>query len=1034
MHSDTSNSAHGYEFSENQKNLWLLGKDNQQSFFNQLIIKFSAEITSDALQTAINEVCKKHDVISFKTHYDKNFTYPTQLSIDNFSIDYHEIQLETTDPTSSVHNALNHPYDASVNSPIRFCGVKISGKLNYLGIRLYALWGDMYSIFFFCKELSKALIDSKAYKNGETENVDYLNFCAWQNELINQPDEEALQFWKVYDYDLNQKVIPFIRDTPLKFLPLKRHILTIEGEKYDAIKNYAADNGFQISDVLLLNFISYLSLFTEKEITIGYLPFERHYEELANTLGLISKVLPLKATDLNALSKDERIKVLRKQIDQLINWSDYFSINRESNLKKIAVLNYCFEFVPADNVGVSQSFQIEDIYSVQDEFELKLKCVDMGDKISIHAYYDYHKLEKEGVDTIEAQLKEWFGKDSLETKKAPMISKFEKGIAEAVNATDTKFSNYISVLDLFELQVKKKPDAIAIIYEDRKWTYRELSIKADQFAIYLVANHNIKKGSAVCVLLERSDWFIISILGILRTGCYYVPIDVSYPEERIRFILNDCKCTVLICFKEFVSKYNLGNIAVLDPITDNVCSTTGTLPVIERKSDDIAYCIYTSGSTGLPKGCLITNQNLMNYIQWSNHFYFDDSTVGNWALITSVSFDLTVTSIYTSLTRGGQLWIGSNQNDIYDVLKESFTNKSIEILKLTPTHLSLLKDLDIKETGVKTVICGGEQLTKNQVDNLWRISPAIRIYNEYGPTEATVGCIVKEILPTDSTIVIGKPIANTKVFILNESGGVCPLGVTGEIGITGMGLAKGYLNQDELTTQKFVEHPVIGERLYCTGDRARMFPDGCIEYLGRTDNQVKIRGYRFELNEIESILIGNEHINEAIVLVLEDEDMNKKLTAFITGDGQISLLAVRDYLADKIPYYMIPEDFIQVERFQLTVNGKIDKGYLIGLKSKSIVRNVEYVAPGNDIEENLVEIWEGILNKERIGVNDNFFALGGNSLLVMKLINRIGNDFGMKIDFKSFFNKPTISSLALEILFMNEQKSLKSNNLTEVDI
>jgi acyl carrier protein len=213
-----------------------------------------------------------------------------------------------------------------------------------------------------------------------------------------------------------------------------------------------------------------------------------------------------------------------------------------------------------------------------------------------------------------------------------------------------------------------------------------------------------------------------------------------------------------------------------------------------------------------------------------------------------------------------------------------------------------------------------------------------------------------------------------------------------------------------------------------------MFPDGCIEYLGRTDNQVKIRGYRFELNEIESILIGNEHINEAIVLVLEDEDMNKKLTAFITGDGQISLLAVRDYLADKIPYYMIPEDFIQVERFQLTVNGKIDKGYLIGLKSKSIVRNVEYVAPGNDIEENLVEIWEGILNKERIGVNDNFFALGGNSLLVMKLINRIGNDFGMKIDFKSFFNKPTISSLALEILFMNEQKSLKNNNLTEVDI
>lgn len=1034
MNSDIINNVQGYEFSENQKNIWFLEGENQQVFYNKTVLKFYDHVSTEELKSAIDAIVKKHDVLRLKTHYDKKFAYPVQFFSDESKSDYHEIDGNEEDIIALVNKELEYAYDPSVNSPIRFCAVKVAGEIKYLGVKLYALWGDVYSTVFFCNELSQALKNIQAYESEEIEKVDYLNFCAWQSELINEPEEEAVQFWKTYNYQLNQKIVPFSKTSEIGFNSQKKLIYTIEGEEYEKLNQYCSAHNLEKGDFLLLKFAKYLSLFTENEITIGYIPFERHYDELSHTLGLVTKSLPFKYSRSADLSDNQIVKGFEKQIDQLKNWSDYFSIDREDEANKASIFNYSYEFIDLKKTVSFAGFSLIDNYNVQDAFELKLSCTNFDDKINVELYFNTANFQPEQINVIQAQLIKWFENSTEENKDISTLSAIEEAIIAASNATGKEFSQFVSVLDLFEKQVKEQPAKTAVIFESKELTYQELDNKANQFANYLITNYNLKNGDAVCVLLERSDWFIISILGILKAGAYYVPVDIYYPQERIQFILEDCNAAIVLYSGEILGNSDLLNVAIIDPAADKIYSGTGLIPVLDRKPDDIAYCIYTSGSTGNPKGCLITNQNLMNYVQWSNSFYFDSSGDGNWGLITSVSFDLTVTSLFTSLTRGKKLWIGSNHADIYELLQEAFTNPAIDTLKLTPTHLSLLKDITIEQTNIKTIICGGEQLTINQIENVKRINENIHIYNEYGPTEATVGCIVRKIEKDDSAVVIGKPIANTKIFIVDENNLQTPIGVIGEIIISGTGVAKGYLNREELNKEKFIQDfSLSNQKSYKTGDIARWLPDGNIEYLGRKDSQVKIRGYRIELNEIENLLLSNEHIKEAIVFAIDEED-NKKLIAFFTSDAKLNISDLKNYLSDKIPGYMIPDEFIQVEKFMLTINGKIDRQHLINLKNKALELNVEYVAPGNDIEEKLAEIWKSILNKEKIGVNDDFFLLGGNSLLVMKLTNRIGFEFGMKIDYKLFFNKSTIKSLALEILFLIEQKSINEDNLIELDI
>jgi amino acid adenylation domain-containing protein len=1022
MNSNTSKNINGYELSENQKNLWKVGGNNPDVFYSQVTLTFNTQIPCDQLQSALMSIVQKHEVLRFKAHTPKNYIFPVQFASEKEAIDYTEIDNTSPDFQGSLSKQLERSYNPSEDLPVRFCVVKESAHVKEVFIRLYALWSDVFSISLFCQELSKAIhINLEVVEvTSEEESIAYVNYAAWQNELIENPEAEAVVFWEAYKPQVGQQIDPFVNKTlNQKFAPQRRQIGLLKGDEYVNFKNNCKNNNVRLEDALLYKYASFLSVFTEDQITIGYAQPKRAYEELNATLGLITKTLPIKLTILQGLDVISGIKEVRKQIKQVENWADYFSLDRkssESNNNK--TLNYSFEYVDIKNyTKQSQNysgFTIGDFHTVGDVFFLKVSCVDYGDSIAVDIYYDSGKYNEKDIDVLESQLKKYVTNFNLDTSAKVQLSEVENTIITTANATKKAYSNKESILELFEDQVVCNPENIALIYGEKEITYRELNELSDQFATYLSKKHTVVKGDPVCILLQRSDWYVISMLGILKTGAYYIPIDQTYPEDRIKFILQDCKSKLLISDVEEIEPESTNSLRVINPSDETIYDNEFKAYKSDVTSQEVAYCIYTSGSTGNPKGCLVTHGNLVHYIQCANDYYFNDSESGNWALLTSISFDLTVTSLYTSLTRGRVLNIKNEAKDISELLEECFNDPSVDTLKLTPAHVSLLKDLDIKSTHINTIICGGEQLLKNQVDIVRNINPNVRIFNEYGPTETTVGCIVKEVF-SEEKIVIGKPIANTIIFIKNANDNLCQVGEVGEIIIGGSGVSLGYFNRDELTREKFIEDfPECNCRVYKTGDLARWLPDGDIEYVGRKDDQVKIRGYRIELGAIEQHLREKEGVIDVVVIATSEENQAKELIAYVVSEVPQSATSLQEHLLKTLPVYMLPSYYVQLKSIPLTVNGKIDKKTLLET-GVNLSSGVEYVAPVNEVEEKLVEIWEDIINVDTVGTLDNFFVIGGNSLKAVTVINHIYKIFDVKLQLRDFFKSATIKDIAQEI-------------------
>jgi Non-ribosomal peptide synthetase modules and related proteins len=433
----------------------------------------------------------------------------------------------------------------------------------------------------------------------------------------------------------------------------------------------------------------------------------------------------------------------------------------------------------------------------------------------------------------------------------------------------------------------------------------------------------------------------------------------------------------------------------------------------EFPADALAYVIYTSGSTGQPKGCAISNGNLSHYTRWANSYYFGQGTPPVFGWFTSIAFDLSITSIFCPLTSGGELFIYEQHRDIQSILQHCCSPESgINALKITPSHVNLIAQLELDSTGIKTTILGGEQVTREQVRIMKSLNTGMAVFNEYGPTETTVGCIVKELREDDAQILIGKPITATEIFILGEEGQLCPIGVTGEICIAGAGLAKQYLNNPDLTAQKFVTNPYRpGSLMYRTGDLGRWLPQGEIQYIGRKDEQLKIRGYRIEPGEIENALLTLSDITAAVVTCISNTVDEKELVAYLTAKRQLDTAEIRNHLIKLLPAHMLPVYYVQLENMPLTTNGKADKKMLpipAGIDSTT----GSYVPPSNDIEQQLVNIWQEILGKDTIGIKDNFFMLGGHSLTAIRLIARIKKEFSTELNIKDVFAEPTIETLA----------------------
>ncbi|MDM8527781.1 amino acid adenylation domain-containing protein [Anaerolineales bacterium HSG24] len=612
---------------------------------------------------------------------------------------------------------------------------------------------------------------------------------------------------------------------------------------------------------------------------------------------------------------------------------------------------------------------------------------------------------------------------------------------------------------LFEEQVKQFPDQIAVICERDRLTYTELNQQSNQLAHYL-QTLGVGPETLVGICIEPSITVMVGLLGILKAGAAYLPLDPFYPTERLNFMVENSQISFLVIEQQFVAQFQKTSLqhVIIDKDWETVATQPIENPISQNSSDDLAYVIYTSGSTGQPKGTMISHRGLINYLNWARQAY--NVTDGTGAPVhTSISFDLTITSLFLPLLVGRTITLLSTYQGSEALSHILRTKQEFSLIKITPAHLDMLSQLlhpqDI--TGqVNRFIIGGEALRNEHLTFWQQHTPQTKLINEYGPTETVVGCCTYEVSPKETfadTVPIGRPIANTQLYVLNRYRQPVPVGVSGELYIGGHGVGRGYLNLSEQTTKKFIpvsecELPLSlpldahSRRLYKTGDIVRYLPDGNLEFLGRSDNQVKIRGYRIELDEIASTLNQHPDVDEVVVTMYDKQNKNKQLGAYLVLKNQVDLpesmtdtqrlTNIQVFLTAKLPEYMVPTTFTIIETIPLTSNGKVDHHILETFNNNATQTDAleTYIAPRNTIEETLVLIWQTVLDIERVGVQDNFFSLGGHSLLATQIISQIRDNFQVEISLRSLFEGPTIAELTqhIETLYWIKQTALDMIN------
>lgn len=579
-----------------------------------------------------------------------------------------------------------------------------------------------------------------------------------------------------------------------------------------------------------------------------------------------------------------------------------------------------------------------------------------------------------------------------------------------------------TIVDLFDEQVKKTPDHIAVVFENTKLTYLQLYEKSNQLAHYL-RDLGVQEETLVPICIHRSLEMIIGILGILKAGGAYVPIDPDYPADRINYILTDTKASVIIC----------------DSCASSLLKTITTIPIlaldgdrkaIEKESKqklqtflhpaNLAYIIYTSGSTGKPKGVMIEHLNVVRLFKTESPLY-DFNSSDTWTMFHSFCFDFSVWEMYGALFYGGRLIVVPAQvAKDSKAFAEMLINQGVTILNQTPSAFYVLQEwVTAKANNLATryVIFGGEALNPAKLKPWKKLYNNCRLINMYGITETTVHVTYQEIEDShlnNNTSVIGKPIPTLSAFILNGDQSLAALDEPGELYIGGAGLARGYLNQPELTATRFIKnflHEEQGARLYRTGDLARWLPDGNLEYLGRIDDQVKIRGYRIELGEIENVLLQHAAVKHCVVVAIEDPAAGKRLIAYIVSEGAFNKEDIINYLESKLPDYMIPRLLMPLDTIPITGNGKIDKKAL-PIPDASALLNGRYIAPANKTEEKIAGAWKELLTVKKVGAHDNFFELGGNSLLALKTVAHLKQEYGYDLPVTKVYQFPTVNGIA----------------------
>ncbi len=867
--------------------------------------------------------------------------------------------------------------------------------------------------------------------------VKYANYIKW---LDNIDKEASLQHWKDYLAAYEQKVqLPYTKQGfDVDAYEEEKEVIELNGELFSKITALCQELGIT-QNVFIQTVWGYLlSRYNHTSDAIFGLVVSGRpasIDQIEEIIGLFINTIPVRINySANETISDTLINAHKGALEASDHhYLNFYEVNGQCDLGSelidhiVVFKDYLVqEMVTENDQNAFENSIVEDAQVLErNNFQYNVEVIPTQQSIRINLNYNTYRFDtafiKNTLQHIKSIATAFVSAPDKNIVEVDYITTKEHNqILESLSGVEFHNTDKLTVVDLFEKQAMSTPDSLAVHYNEKQISYQELSKQSTAFAAFLATEHQIQKRDVVGIYLNHSDWTLIAILGILKAGAVFVPIQATLPDERKVFMVADTNMKLLVTETNYMFELDFydGNMTAID-VEFEAAEFAGNELKSTPEIDDLAYIIYTSGSTGLPKGVQIAHSSLTNYLTWSKETYLtEELTNHDFGLFTSLSFDLTITSLFLPLIGGGKLNVFNDTDDISLTLKNYLASETA-CIKLTPAHISLLSSMSPEEmnSGIQMAIVGGDALQSTHVEILQKLNKNIRVYNEYGPTEATVGCIVKEV--TDTTaITIGTPIANTDIYILDKNEKLVPQGISGEICVSGTALAKGYINRLELTAEKFVKNPFKeGANLYKTGDLGMQRADGEILYLGRVDNQVKINGFRIELGEIEENIQAIETIQSSIVIAQNTTEDQLKLVAYFTSSTEENIDAIKATLGQKLPEYMIPSYFVQLEEMPLTNNGKIDRKQLPSPTNGALLSHVEYIAPENEEEVRMTKIVHQLIGipEGKISTIANFFDLGINSLELMKMQHMVRNEFQIELHITTLFEHTTIKDLVASI-------------------
>jgi amino acid adenylation domain-containing protein/FkbM family methyltransferase len=1032
-----------YELSFAQRRLWILNQfpESRKAYLmpNVHLLK-DIDITS--FKSAIYDLIARHE--SLRTNFITIEGEPKQKihEADTFNFEIEEIDLRDAQDRDQIVAAMiskesEIEFDLSTDPLLRAKLIRIQDASFVFLLTMHHIITDGWSVNILIKELFelyKAKMEGRPNPLPELK-IQYKDYAVWQKEQLEKGVlEAAADYWAKTFKEVPTLNLPTDFPRPAVKNYKGSYIGKPIGQNLSqAFRSWCNDR--ELSVLMGLSAVVKTLLYKysgQSDIVVGTTVSGRNHPDLEKQNGFYVNTLALKTTFNPNATFDKLGDKVKETILGAFKYEQYpfdlllDKLDLKRDTSRSPLFDVLVEVLNINPYGDGQGTSSKDGNNytpahITSKYDLSFKLGTIDDSFTIYIEYNTDLFTYERIERMLLHFQELVKAVLTDSTRALVDLEYmpeeEKKALYQFNHSSQSFEFDKTVIELFDDQVAKTPLQNAIVFGETCWTYEELSAEINRIAIGLVKTEPFPENKRIGIMVERSNRMVAAILAVLRVGGSFVFIDPGYPDNRKQYILEDSNITLLIIesgqMLEVESIYDKA-LYVLDIQMSENEGEKGSLPGYPSL-DNLAYQLYTSGSTGKPKGVKIRHQSIANYVSWANQYYFENQASYHFPLFTSMSFDLTLTSLFSPLLRGGTLVVCEDK-PVDQLLREIFTNETLSnVVKLTPSHIDLLKSIGLVSTNVAKVIVGGEALKTHHVFALKQLNPAMEIYNEYGPTETTVGSSVKKITEAHQKITIGKPIANTNIYILDDGGKILPVGVDGELYIGGAGVAAGYCNQEKLTAAKFIKSPISNKSndiLYKTGDLGRWTTEGDIVLLGRKDHQVKIRGFRIELEEIETALIKHEAIQNAAVVAVEQGEGQELIAYIESDDKELSLTALRTYLSRLVPDYMVPAEFVYIEKIPVTNNGKTDRIKLKQIDSGERLSQQEYVPPSNAIEEKLVAIWQSVLGKEKIGITDDFFSLGGHSLKATQIVMRTYQELDCEIDISSLFTSPTIAGLA----------------------